>query len=176
MSTTIGWMILETAGLSFLGLGSQPPQADLGSMLGEARSALITNPHTSVVPGVMILVIVMSINLLGDGVRDALDPRLKSGALSRPMAATMVRREPVPERATDGILDAAGPADAVPRQGPRLSRGGRRQPVGEARRMPRHHRRERVGQVGHRAFRHGPRRLAARASSPAGRCTTRART
>jgi peptide/nickel transport system permease protein len=79
MSTTVGWMILETAGLSFLGLGSQPPQADLGSMLGEARSALITNAHTSIVPGVMILVIVMSINLLGDGVRDALDPRLRSG-------------------------------------------------------------------------------------------------
>ncbi len=106
MSTTIGWMILETAGLSFLGLGSQPPQADLGSMLGEARSALITNPHTSIVPGAMILIIVMSINLLGDGVRDALDPRLKSGALSRPMAATMVRRkDPVPEPATDGILE-----------------------------------------------------------------------
>ena len=90
MSTTIGWMILETAGLSFLGLGSQPPQADLGSMLGEARSALITNPHTSIVPGAMILVIVMAINLLGDGIRDALDPRLKSGALSRPKPATLV--------------------------------------------------------------------------------------
>ena len=106
MSTTIGWMILETAGLSFLGLGSQPPQADLGSMLGEARSALITNPHTSIVPGAMILVIVMSINLLGDGVRDALDPRLKSGALSRPMAATMVRRSgPVPEPENKGLLE-----------------------------------------------------------------------
>ncbi|MDD9732732.1 dipeptide/oligopeptide/nickel ABC transporter permease/ATP-binding protein [Mameliella sp. AT18] len=106
MSTTIGWMILETAGLSFLGLGSQPPQADLGSMLGEARSALITNPHTSVVPGIMILIIVMSINLLGDGVRDALDPRLKSGALSRPMASTMVRREdPVPQAEGKGLLE-----------------------------------------------------------------------
>ncbi|MCA0940100.1 dipeptide/oligopeptide/nickel ABC transporter permease/ATP-binding protein [Salipiger pacificus] len=106
MSTTIGWMILETAGLSFLGLGSQPPQADLGSMLGEARSALITNPHTSVVPGLMILIIVMSINLLGDGVRDALDPRLKSGALSRPMAATRVdRKGPVPESAGQGLLE-----------------------------------------------------------------------
>ncbi|OWX99002.1 dipeptide/oligopeptide/nickel ABC transporter permease/ATP-binding protein [Thioclava sp. IC9] len=106
MSTTIGWMILETAGLSFLGLGSQPPQADLGSMLGEARSALITNPHTSVIPGLMILIIVMSINLLGDGVRDALDPRLKSGALSRPMAATRVERKdrPAPEQPTDGVL------------------------------------------------------------------------
>ena len=106
MSTTIGWMILETAGLSFLGLGSQPPQADLGSMLGEARSALISNPHTSIVPGVMILVIVMSINLLGDGVRDALDPRLKSGALSRPMAATMVKRDtPVPASGGRWLLE-----------------------------------------------------------------------
>ncbi|TVR46039.1 MAG: ABC transporter permease subunit [Rhodobacteraceae bacterium] len=105
MSTTIGWMILETAGLSFLGLGSQPPQADLGSMLGEARSALITSPHTSVVPGVMILLIVMSVNLLGDGIRDALDPRLRSGALARPMAATRVDRASVPPAKGDALLD-----------------------------------------------------------------------
>ncbi|MBK0327998.1 dipeptide/oligopeptide/nickel ABC transporter permease/ATP-binding protein [Rhodobacteraceae bacterium F11138] len=104
MSTTVGWMILETAGLSFLGLGSQPPQADLGSMLGEARSALISHPFTSVVPGVMIFLIVMSINLLGDGVRDALDPRLRSGALSRPRATTLVQRnDPVPA-ATEDLL------------------------------------------------------------------------
>jgi len=93
MSTTVGWMILETAGLSFLGLGSQPPQADLGSMLGEARAALISNPMTSIIPGVMIFLIVMSINLLGDGVRDALDPRLRSGALTRPLPATLVDRK-----------------------------------------------------------------------------------
>jgi peptide/nickel transport system permease protein len=104
MSTTIGWMILETAGLSFLGLGSQPPQADLGSMLGEARSALITAPHTSIVPGVMILLIVMSVNLLGDGIRDALDPRLRSGALSRPMATTRVERRSVPAPTGEGLL------------------------------------------------------------------------
>lgn len=104
MSTTIGWMILETAGLSFLGLGSQPPQADLGSMLGEARSALITAPHTSIVPGVMILLIVMSVNLLGDGIRDALDPRLRSGALARPMAATRVNRRRPPAPAGEGLL------------------------------------------------------------------------
>ncbi|WP_424965426.1 dipeptide/oligopeptide/nickel ABC transporter permease/ATP-binding protein [Dinoroseobacter sp. S375] len=109
MSTTIGWMILETAGLSFLGLGSQPPQADLGSMLGEARSALITNPHTSVVPGAMILIIVMAINLLGDGVRDALDPRLKSGALERPMPTTRVARQgPAPAPQGDAILALQG--------------------------------------------------------------------
>ncbi|OAN73360.1 peptide ABC transporter permease [Jannaschia sp. EhC01] len=105
MSTTVGWMILETAGLSFLGLGSQPPVADLGSMLGEARAALITNPHTSIVPGAMILVIVMAINLLGDGVRDALDPRLKSGALNRPLPATQVAQDRAPAPAKeDGIL------------------------------------------------------------------------
>src|SRR5690606_14025815 len=45
MSTTVGWMILETAGLSFLGLGAQPPTADLGSMLGQARAQLFTAPH-----------------------------------------------------------------------------------------------------------------------------------
>ncbi len=92
MSTTVGWMILETAGLSFLGLGSQPPDSDLGSMLGQARAAFTTNPHTSIIPGVMIFLIVMSVNLLGDGVRDALDPRLRSGALSRPLPVTNVAK------------------------------------------------------------------------------------
>jgi peptide/nickel transport system permease protein len=106
MSTTVGWMILETAGLSFLGLGSQPPNADLGSMLGEARSAMITAPHTSFVPGIMIFFIVMAINLLGDGVRDALDPRLKSGALTRPLAMTRVARtKPVPRDTAAGLLN-----------------------------------------------------------------------
>ena len=109
MSTTIGWMILETAGLSFLGLGSQPPQADLGSMLGEGRKLLINAPHASVVPGVMIFVIVMSVNLLGDGVRDALDPRLRSGALSRPAVATRVERTDVPEaKPSEALLAVEG--------------------------------------------------------------------
>jgi peptide/nickel transport system permease protein len=96
LSTTVGWMILETAGLSFLGLGAQPPQADLGSMLGEGRKLLFTAPHVSVIPGVMIFMLVMSINLLGDGIRDVLDPRLRSGALARPSARTDVKRRSVP--------------------------------------------------------------------------------
>ena len=96
MSTTVGWMILETAGLSFLGLGAQPPQADLGSMLGEARTQMFTAPMVSVVPGLMVFIIVMSINLLGDGVRDALDPRLRAGALNRPAAVTRIERKEVP--------------------------------------------------------------------------------
>jgi len=96
MSTTVGWMILETAGLSFLGLGAQPPQSDLGSMLGQGRDLLFTNPMVSIIPGVMVFIIVMSINLLGDGVRDALDPRLRAGALARPMAVTRIQRRSVP--------------------------------------------------------------------------------
>jgi len=106
MSTTIGWMILETAGLSFLGLGAQPPQADLGSMLGDGRKILFTAPHVSIIPGLMIFALVMSINLLGDGVRDVLDPRLKSGALTRPVARTAVMRE-------NALRDVAANADAI---------------------------------------------------------------
>ncbi|WEX08213.1 dipeptide/oligopeptide/nickel ABC transporter permease/ATP-binding protein [Chelativorans sp. AA-79] len=108
MSTTVGWMILETAGLSFLGLGAQPPQADLGSMLGEGRKLLFNAPHVSIVPGLMIFVLVMSINLVGDGIRDVLDPRLKSGALSRPAAATAVERDavpPMPDEPSNAALD-----------------------------------------------------------------------
>jgi len=102
MSTTVGWMILETAGLSFLGLGAQPPQADLGSMLGEGRSLLFNAPVVSLIPGIMVFFIVMSINLLGDGVRDALDPRLRAGALSRPMPVTRIARKHIPQTSALG--------------------------------------------------------------------------
>ena len=91
-STTIGWMILETAGLSFLGLGSQPPQADLGSMLGEGRASLIVHYHNSLIPGLMILFIVMGFNLFGDGIRDALDPKLSQGKLGRSKALTDLKK------------------------------------------------------------------------------------
>jgi len=111
MSTTIGWMILETAGLSFLGLGAQPPQADLGSMLGEGRKILFTAPHVSIIPGLMIFALVMSINLFGDGVRDILDPRLRAGSLTRPVSRTAVERDStsVPQPSSeDGVLDVRG--------------------------------------------------------------------
>lgn len=109
-STTVGWMILETAGLSFLGLGSQPPQADLGSMLGEGRAALITNPHTSIIPGIMIFLIVMGINLLGDGIRDALDPRLAKGQLEKPSPLTrvgdgLIQSPPIVSTASKAVMD-----------------------------------------------------------------------
>ncbi|WP_419758695.1 dipeptide/oligopeptide/nickel ABC transporter permease/ATP-binding protein [Acidisoma sp.] len=89
-STSIGWMILETAGLSFLGLGAQPPMADLGGMLGDGRNLLEVAPHVATIPGIAILLIAVGVNLLGDGVRDILDPRLKSGGLARIRAATEV--------------------------------------------------------------------------------------
>jgi peptide/nickel transport system permease protein len=107
MSTTIGWMILETAGLSFLGLGAQPPQADLGSMLGDGRNLVLRAPHVAYLPGLVILVLVIGINLLGDGLRDVLDPRLKSGALSRPVA--MTDAAPAAERTAD-LAPQTGPA------------------------------------------------------------------
>ncbi|EMF0917868.1 MULTISPECIES: dipeptide/oligopeptide/nickel ABC transporter permease/ATP-binding protein [Providencia] len=101
MSTTIGWMILETAGLSFLGLGTQPPNADLGSMLGQGRAQMFVAPHVALVPGIMIFLIVISFNLLGDGIRDLLDPRLKSGALHRSQPVTETARIDIPAR-TEG--------------------------------------------------------------------------
>lgn len=78
IATTFGWMILETAGLSFLGLGAQPPLADLGSMLGEGRKLILVKPWLALLPGLVVFVIVMGVNLLADGLRDALDPRLRS--------------------------------------------------------------------------------------------------
>ncbi|EOV8086343.1 ABC transporter permease subunit [Providencia rettgeri] len=101
MSTTIGWMILETAGLSFLGLGTQPPNADLGSMLGQGRAQMFVAPHVALVPGIMIFLIVISFNLLGDGVRDILDPRLKSGALQRSQPMTQTDRVNIPAKTGD---------------------------------------------------------------------------
>ncbi|WP_288500119.1 dipeptide/oligopeptide/nickel ABC transporter permease/ATP-binding protein [uncultured Erwinia sp.] len=106
LSTTVGWMILETAGLSFLGLGTQPPDADLGSMLGQGRNQLFIAPHVALVPGVMIFFLVIAFNLLGDGIRDLLDPRLKSGALLRSQAMTRVQRAAVPPRkAPEALLE-----------------------------------------------------------------------
>lgn len=96
MSTTVGWMILETAGLSFLGLGAQPPQADLGSILGDGYKLVVTAPHLATIPGVVILLLVLGINLAGDGLRDLLDPRLKSGEIARPAAATAFAGEEKP--------------------------------------------------------------------------------
>ncbi len=68
--------ILEAAGLSFLGLGAQPPTAEWGSMLASERNNLFTSPHLVFFPGLAIMITVLGFNLMGDGLRDALDPSL----------------------------------------------------------------------------------------------------
>jgi peptide/nickel transport system permease protein len=74
-SLDVGAKILVTAGLSFLGLGTQPPTADWGSMLATGRQFVILSPHVALLPGLAIFVIVLGLNLVGDAVRDLLDPR-----------------------------------------------------------------------------------------------------
>ncbi len=69
--------ILEAAGLGFLGLGAQPPTPEWGSMLADTRDLMSSHPWVMAFPGIAILITVLSINLMGDGLRDALDPRLR---------------------------------------------------------------------------------------------------
>jgi peptide/nickel transport system permease protein len=73
----IGTAILDVAALSFLGLGAQPPTPEWGSMLSAERNQVFTAPHLVFLPGLVIMLTVLGFNLLGDGLRDALDPRLK---------------------------------------------------------------------------------------------------
>jgi ABC-type dipeptide/oligopeptide/nickel transport system permease subunit len=72
----IGVAILEVAALSFIGLGAQPPTAEWGSMISLERTLMTTSPHLIIFPGIAIVITVLAFNLLGDGLRDALDPRL----------------------------------------------------------------------------------------------------
>jgi len=74
---TVGFTIVETAGLSFLGLGATPPTPEWGSMLATGRSFMLTAPWIATFPGLAILVTVVGFNLVGDGLRDLLDPRLR---------------------------------------------------------------------------------------------------
>jgi len=73
----IGTAILDAAGLSFLGLGAQPPTPEWGAMLSDGRSVMQQAPWMMFFPGLAIMLVVLGFNLLGDGLRDALDPRLK---------------------------------------------------------------------------------------------------
>jgi peptide/nickel transport system permease protein len=68
--------ILNAAALSFLGLGAEPPTPEWGLMLGEERNSVFNAPHLVILPGIAIMITVLAFNLVGDGLRDALDPRL----------------------------------------------------------------------------------------------------
>jgi ABC-type dipeptide/oligopeptide/nickel transport system permease subunit len=72
----IATAILDAAAFGFLGLGAQPPQAEWGAMLADERNQLFTAPHLIFFPGIAIMLTVLGFNLLGDGLRDALDPSL----------------------------------------------------------------------------------------------------
>ena len=71
--------ILAEAGLSYLGLGAQPPQPSWGRMLAEAQTMMSIGPHTALFPGLAIVLSVLGLNLMGDGLRDVLDPKLSGG-------------------------------------------------------------------------------------------------
>lgn len=77
----IATVILDAAALSFLGLGAQPPTPEWGSMLGAERNQVFTSPHLVFFPGLAIMLTVLGFNLLGDGLRDAFDPRLSRQGL-----------------------------------------------------------------------------------------------
>jgi peptide/nickel transport system permease protein len=77
MTMMLGMAILAEAGLSFLGIGIEPPGAAWGSMVSDGYRYLLNNPLLSCVPGVAIMLVVFAFNMVGDGLRDALDPRLR---------------------------------------------------------------------------------------------------
>jgi ABC-type dipeptide/oligopeptide/nickel transport system permease subunit len=76
LTLRFGQVILIASALSFLGLGAQPPTAELGTMAAEGRSLLYLAPHIVTVPCAVIFIIVLAANMVGDALRDALDPRL----------------------------------------------------------------------------------------------------
>jgi peptide/nickel transport system permease protein len=71
--------ILAEASLSYIGLGAQPPTASWGRMLADAQTLVSIAPHTALVPGLTILLTVLGLNLMGDGLRDLFDPRIRVG-------------------------------------------------------------------------------------------------
>jgi ABC-type dipeptide/oligopeptide/nickel transport system permease subunit len=77
-TTAVGGMIVFASGLSFLGLGVQPPIADWGIMSSDGLTVLSFCPHVATITGVVIVIMALSFNLIGDGVRDALDPRQRT--------------------------------------------------------------------------------------------------
>lgn len=73
----VGTAILTAASLSFIGVGVQPPTPEWGAMLSQSRTYIVSAPHTVTLPGVAIMTVVLGFNLLGDGLRDVLDPRFR---------------------------------------------------------------------------------------------------
>ncbi|MBQ1356488.1 MAG: ABC transporter permease [Solobacterium sp.] len=77
MTQQVGSTILAEAGLSFLGVGISIPTASWGTMVAEGKAIMLRNPYLSLIPGICVAVLVISLNTMGDGIRDALDPHLR---------------------------------------------------------------------------------------------------
>jgi ABC-type dipeptide/oligopeptide/nickel transport system permease subunit len=77
-TTSLGALVVFAAGLSFLGVGVQPPTADWGIMASSGREVLISAPWVALIPGTTIVIVAVALNFMGDGLRDALDPRLRT--------------------------------------------------------------------------------------------------
>jgi peptide/nickel transport system permease protein len=77
-TTLIGMMMVLGSALSFLGLGVQPPTADWGLMVAEGRTVLRKAPHITIFPGLLIVLVALAFGFVGDGLRDALDPRSRA--------------------------------------------------------------------------------------------------
>jgi len=75
---SMGMAVLSGAALSFIGLGAQPPTPEWGAMISDARSFMRAQPQLAIYPGICVMITVLAFNMLGDGLRDALDPRLKT--------------------------------------------------------------------------------------------------
>ena len=91
----IGTSIITAASLSFLGMGASPPTPEWGAMLNEARADMVIAPHVAIFPALAIFLTVLAFNLLGDGLRDALDPKIdRSNPRRRPSARAFRRAYP----------------------------------------------------------------------------------
>ena len=73
----VAYAIINAAGLSFIGLGLEPPTPEWGAMLSDGRSYIMDFPHITLFPGLAIVITIFALNVMGDGLRDALDPKLK---------------------------------------------------------------------------------------------------
>ena len=78
MTLGVARAIINISSLSFIGLGVQAPMPEWGSMLAEGKSYMVSHPYLVILPGIAIVISVMALNLIGDGLRDALDPKLKN--------------------------------------------------------------------------------------------------
>ena len=95
LTTEMGTFVLAVSGLSFLGVGAQPPAPEWGTMLDEGRRVLLNEPNLMIFPGAAVTLVALGFNLLGEGIRDVIDPKGgRSGQEGR--AGGTARRRPRP--------------------------------------------------------------------------------